>query len=261
MCSIHREETMRIRIKRKRASKGARALSTELRARGLNSRLLRTENSRYVQRASDLLINWGQTSLEGLNQNARRACDKLMCLQALEAANITTPEFTTDMETAKGWTEDGAVCCRTSLQGSGGNDIEIVTRPEDVVAAPLYTRYVKKKDEYRVHIFDGDVIDMQRKARRSSVEDEDVDWQIRSYANGFCFVRENVSLPDNCLAMCLEAIKELGLDFGAIDVIYNEHRDKYYILEINTAPGLEGQTIVSYADAIEKYIGEHNEEV
>jgi D-alanine-D-alanine ligase-like ATP-grasp enzyme len=39
------------------------------------------------------------------------------------------------------------------------------------------------------------------------------------------------------------------LDFGAIDIIYNESRDQAYVLEVNTAPGLTGQTIQSYADA------------
>lgn len=240
-------------------SKGARALNTELRNRGMNSRILHRDNSRFVQRATDVVINWGQTGMEGLNKKARNACNKLLCLSTLDVANINVPEFTTDMETAKEWAEDGAVCCRTSVESSGGEDIVIVLRPEDVVDAPLYTRYIKKKDEYRVHVFNGDVIDMQRKARRHAVEDEDVNWQVRSYANGFCFVRENVSLPDDAITMCLETIEALELDFGAIDLIYNEHRNKYYVLEVNTAPGLEGQTISSYAGAIEKYVETLNE--
>jgi D-alanine-D-alanine ligase-like ATP-grasp enzyme len=38
-----------------------------------------------------------------------------------------------------------------------------------------------------------------------------------------------------------------GLDFGAVDVIWNAQKEKPYVLEINTAPGLEGQTIADYA--------------
>ena len=38
-----------------------------------------------------------------------------------------------------------------------------------------------------------------------------------------------------------------GLTFGAIDVIWNEHQQKAFVLEINTAPGIEGTTVEKYA--------------
>ena len=37
-----------------------------------------------------------------------------------------------------------------------------------------------------------------------------------------------------------------GLTFGSVDVIYNEHRDKAYVLEVNTASGLSGETVDDY---------------
>jgi glutathione synthase/RimK-type ligase-like ATP-grasp enzyme len=37
-----------------------------------------------------------------------------------------------------------------------------------------------------------------------------------------------------------------GLDFGAVDVIWNERQQRAYVLEINSAPGLEGTTIDDY---------------
>ena len=46
------------------------------------------------------------------------------------------------------------------------------------------------------------------------------------------------------------AIKALGLDFGAVDIIYNEAEDQHYVLEVNTAPGLEGTTLQKYTEAI-----------
>jgi len=44
------------------------------------------------------------------------------------------------------------------------------------------------------------------------------------------------------------AIAALGLDFGAVDIIWNNHYQLATVLEVNTAPGLEGQTITDYAN-------------
>jgi D-alanine-D-alanine ligase-like ATP-grasp enzyme len=46
------------------------------------------------------------------------------------------------------------------------------------------------------------------------------------------------------------------LDFGAVDVIWNEKQQRAYVLEVNTAPGLEGQTVDDYARGIkENFLG------
>lgn len=245
---------MKIRFCRTGPSMGVRKLSTELRTRGWNSRILHTFNSRWRQRNEDVVINWGNTHRIGVNGSSHNAANKLRCLQLLHANGIPVPEFTTDIGLAMEWCKDTDVCCRTSLHGSGGVDIVIASQPEDVVRAPLYTKYIKKQDEYRVHVFNNEVIDVQRKASRTGVEV--VDWRVRNHANGFVFMREGVEVADDVAEMCKQAIIILGLTFGAIDLIYNAHYNKWWILEVNTAPGLEGQTIVSYADAIEKYIGE-----
>ena len=118
----------------------------------------------------------------------------------------------------------------------------------ELVNAPLYTRYVPKQDEYRVHVFGGRVIAVQRKARRNDVENPN--WRIRNHANGFVFAREGVVAPQQVIEQSIMAVAALGLDFGGVDVIFNRHRDTAYVLEINTACGLEGQTVNDYADAI-----------
>jgi D-alanine-D-alanine ligase-like ATP-grasp enzyme len=46
----------------------------------------------------------------------------------------------------------------------------------------------------------------------------------------------------------------LGLDFGAADVLFNARRNQAYVLEVNTAPGLEGQTVNDYAEAFKEMI-------
>jgi len=246
----------RVRIDRSSASRGSRALSEELRHRGVNSRLLHMQNSVYRQQASDLVINWGVTNKDrGINKNAHLACNKLRALCLMSLKDIPLPPFTTNIEKAWEWAEKGhTVVCRTTLRGSGGVGIVLATTKEEVVDAPLYTKYVKKTQEYRVHVFDGEIIDAQRKARDRSVPDDDVNWQIRNHSNGFVFVREGVNILDSVSDMCKQAIIALGLTFGAVDLIYNEHYNKWYVLEVNTAPGLEGITLDSYTNAIIKYM-------
>ena len=53
-------------------------------------------------------------------------------------------------------------------------------------------------------------------------------------------------------------LKELGLDFGAVDVIWNEHESKAYVLEINTAPGLEGSTVEDYKEFFNRAVTERS---
>lgn len=245
----------RIRFRRSSVSGGVASLSQELASRGLNSKLIRLENSNYSQRQEDVVINWGTAGSDGLNPShaVAAACNKRDCLHILRDNSIPIPDFTNNRAEAGNWIDEGSlVVCRTLLRGSAGNGIIIAEDKDSIVDAPLYTRYIKKRHEYRVHVFNGEVIDVQRKARSSSVEDADVDWRVRTHDNGFVFVREDVDVPQHVKSMCIDSVAGLGLHFGAVDIVHNERQNQFYVLEINTAPGLEGQTIISYADAIQR---------
>lgn len=147
------------------------------------------------------------------------------------------------------------VVCRTILNGHSGAGIVLASTEEELVDAPLYTEYIPKKEEYRVHVFNGEVIHVSRKARRKDVPDENVNWKIRNHNNGFIFQHENFELPDECNVQALLAVKDLGLDFGAVDIIWNDKQQKAYVLEVNTAPGIEGKTLDAYVNAFKKVMG------
>lgn len=143
------------------------------------------------------------------------------------------------------------IVCRTNLAGHSGDGIVIADNPSQLVDAPLYVQYIKKKDEYRVHCGknrDGNIesISIQRKARRIGFENPN--WRVRNHNNGFVFVRNEVYPPSSVIDAAHKALIATGLDFGAVDVIFNGDKEKAYVLEINTAPGLEGQTIIDYAN-------------
>ena len=47
------------------------------------------------------------------------------------------------------------------------------------------------------------------------------------------------------------AVEALGLDFGAVDIMY--HENTFYVLEVNTAPGLtRTRTLEAYANEIRR---------
>lgn len=115
---------------------------------------------------------------------------------------------------------------------------------------PLYTKYIKKSREFRVHIFRGRVIDVQEKRKRQEVPNDEVNYLIRNSHNGWVFCRDGVDCPDSILDLSIRAVSTLGLDFGAADIGWNDHYGRGYIFEVNTAPGLEGTTLDKYYEAI-----------
>lgn len=232
-------------------SRSAKALAKELGGRRVDLRLppQRGDNA--------ILINWGNVkealAWGDLVLNPARALKtvtnkKNFFLLMKEHDINLIPPFWLSREIPENMYP---IVCRTNLAGHSGDGIVMADSPSQLVDAPLYVRYIKKKDEYRVHVGkgrDGEVvqISLQRKARR--LDCKDPDWRVRNHANGFVFVRNEVKPPESVVEAAKSALRATGLDFGAVDVIWNEEQEKSYVLEINSAPGLEGQTITDYAN-------------
>jgi len=189
-----------------------------------------------------------------------RASNKLTCFRTLQDAGVSIPEFTTDHGVAANWLHEERVDVleRNHLRGHSGSGIVLrkaSTNGEDITQitpdCPLLVKYIKKQHEYRVHVFRGEVIDVQQKRKSREVPNEQVDYQIRNHSNGWIFARDAIDPPVASVSSnAVAAVHALGLDFGAVDVIYNAKADEAYVLEINTAPGLEGTTLDKYAEAI-----------
>lgn len=212
----------------------------------------------YRPYKNHLIVNWGNSTLPTwLNDNTTMlnrpsfvasAVNKLTCLQKLQRNNIPTVEFTTDYRTAFGWYAEGNnVIERHDIRGSQGRGIVVATETlnKDV---PMYTKFIEKAREYRVHVFKGKVIDIQQKKRRADTE-ELQDGVIKNVANGWVFCRDNITLPPEQInEVAIASINALGLDFGAVDILTKN--DQVFVLEINTAIGMEGATLTNYVNAI-----------
>lgn len=224
-------------------------------------------NGTYRVRQNDLVVNWGAHGIPNwwgqfalartLNrpQYVENCSDKIKTFDVLSASNIPCVPFTADRNVARAWLREhvaggrlNAVVCRTLTRANSGRGIVLAKTEQELVAAPLYTRYVPKEKEFRVHIFrNGGVIDVQEKRRTKEFVDEGHNKYIRNHPNGWVFCRDNVTVPDGVRNACEQAILALQLDFGAVDIGY--HRDLgVAIYEVNTAPGIEGQTLTNYAN-------------
>lgn len=249
----------------KMGSKSAQALAKALSDKAGRKVFQVDRESRTFQgRQRHLAINWGvgtppvwAASVGGFVNQHRSvaiASNKLATFNVLSnTVRQFLPEFTTEQAIAKGWYDSGeVVVCRTVLNGHSGAGIVIASSAANIalVPAPLYTKYVKKSKEFRVHVAFGQVIDTQEKRKRQEVPRENINFQIRSHANGWVFCREGIQKPEGLDALAIAAVSGLGLDFGAADIIFNERNNKLVVLEVNTAPGLEGGTVNSYCNAI-----------
>lgn len=221
----------------------------------MNIHRIKHEFSKFKGNPTKVLINWGSRQLPAelmkctiINHPdiVEPVQNKLACLRLLERADVRIPDYTTDQADVVHWLEQGCiVVCRKILRGHGGIGIVLATTIDEVVDAPLYTKYIKKQDEYRIHIINNKAFDVQKKAL--SYNEDKPNWKIRVHGNGFIYKRAGVMAPVDVMTQAKAAIKATSLDFGAVDVVWNQHQKKAYVLEINTAPGLEGTTVQNYA--------------
>ncbi len=232
------------------------------------------EGNSHVQ-----VINWGMSAeqanrdtnlgsriiyINTLNNpnHVKTAAHKIRSFERLSEAELPTCQWTTDITTAQDWLEmEYGVVERHRVTGHSGQGIRLVRDyDEGLQRAPLYTRYINKRAEYRVHVFRGRVIDFQQKRRRLSHDNPN--WQIRNHVNGWNFARTfspeiSDEVRSDIQLRAIQAVAAMALDFGAVDIV-TSGTDKPYILEVNTAPGLEGTTLYAYADAFANHYVQAN---
>lgn len=186
-----------------------------------------------------------------VNVQAGFYSDKKQFLRIFKS-DYTVP-WTDNFDEALKWVEEGQlVVARMKLNAHSGEGIVLVSKPEEMVAAPLYTKYIKKESEFRLHVnrINNDVV-IQQKRKKIDAPVNDDTFKIRNLKNGWVYTREDVRVPD-AVHRATQSIKDSPhfkqyIDFCALDVIYNKKSDSAYVLEMNLAPGLAGQTVRDYA--------------
>lgn len=266
--------TTRIAILPYGPSESCVALRNALQARfagnnNFNVRLLRSsDNSVFRGRNGDIIINYGNRSAPAerfgtahvINSQSalNNAANKLNALNTMSRAGVSVVPYTTDRTTAIGWSATGdMVYARTTLNGHSGEGIEVITQDNmgNMPVAPLYTKGITgQRREWRIHVFDGVITHVQVKRRRNGyAEDPNYREDVRNHSTGWIYATENINPSQAVLRNAVEAVRAMGLDFGAVDVI--SHRDNAWVLEVNTAAGLQADTtMTAFVNALDVYI-------
>lgn len=212
-------------------------------------------------KVGDAIVNWGTSTWGDIKPMGvpklvntvaaiAQASNKLHAFGSLSGKQLSTVPWTANQDVVKEWQTDGAtIVVRKMLTGHSGAGIIILEKGDELIDAPLYTKYIFKVREYRVHATRLKAFDTQQKIRDPNQEPKT--WKVRSHENGFIFARNNITPSDQRDQLAVAAIQCLGLDFGAVDIV-EDKKGNFYVLEVNTAPGLEGQTVDSYVNALQE---------
>ena len=281
----------------------ARAVSQQV----SNGKLLSTTSTRSIPQ-TDVLVNFGLRNIDRDRSNVRtilnypvavhRASNKFTFFTTLRPSiGEFLPEFYTDKSQAifHAVNSNSGIVVRHTVNGHGGEGIQVITADEmqtasDIPDAPLYTLLIKKRREYRIHIGRNStgsyLLDITRKIHRDGIPITERG-HVWNHGTGHIFTRESVlrdyssGLLGSMIRVCKNAARILDLNFVAFDVVVEAGRplesSNIYLLEANTAPGLEGFALKRYCEfftktetgehvqpfieALEQYMSQPNEEV
>jgi glutathione synthase/RimK-type ligase-like ATP-grasp enzyme len=216
-------------------------------------------------RRSGIVINWGKSTIPQWRINNAPynpigavgiASNKIETLQACNRAGVPHVPFTTDRRVAANWLSSGEckiVYCRTIIRGYGGAGIVLARKPEELVNAPLYTKGIKKDREFRIHVMNGQVIFQQEKKMMAKERRPDgFNSHVRNHANGWVFTDQNLDVPAAVVQVAARAVLCCGLDFGAVDCIWNNDSGAH-VLEVNTAIGMQPKLANIYAAKLKEF--------
>ena len=173
---------------------------------------------------------------------------KLVQYEYFKANTIPALEFTDLPYVAGQWLEEGnTVIARTLLNGSCGNGIVVCNPGDAFVPAPVYTKYKKKKREFRVHMFKDNVVVCLEKKLKKGCESS----KIRNHKNGYVFCSlPPEHYPAGLRELAIQAASVTSSDFRGVDIGFNESLNDLFVIEVNSGPGIEGSNINRYVETI-----------
>jgi len=178
--------------------------------------------------------------------------NKLFQYEWFAANEVPALSFTTSASQCSQWLQEGqTVFARTLTRASEGKGIVVLEPQSKLVAAPVYSLYRKKKKEFRVHVFKEQVVQVLEKRKRKEFTGER-ETKIRNTANGYVFCSENVIEPPGIRELALKAAQVTSSSFKGVDIGFNEKLNELFVIEVNSAPGIQGSNVQRYIEAMVK---------
>lgn len=216
-------------------------------------------------RRLDILIRWGTTrrvayvpEIRTINmrQALQNNASKFEALEQFDRSGLRVPGFSRD------WSSLEFPIMGRADSRMQGRDVKVYHQERDIIElgeSDYYIDLIPKVAEYRAHVVDNRIIKASQKVRNDEVWDEEehgpipeYDPFVWNYETGWTF--RNVRMEHPCINMAISAVSVLQLDFGAVDIIVGENGNGY-ILEVNTAPGLDDANLRRYGVALAEAAG------
>lgn len=173
-----------------------------------------------------------------LNGNAGKA-DKYEQMDIMKRGGVVVPSFWPASERP-----DRFPLLGRKRKHKGGTDIRVILQAEHLgwaqqAGSQFWVEYIPFTHEYRVWIFRDRHLGTYTKVMAYPEMFKKVGC---NHKNGFAFKLVNSEfVPRPAVDAAILAVKSLKLDFGAVDIIQGKD-GKFYVLEVNTAPGVENST-------------------
>lgn len=245
--------------------------STSKTARLMADRLHMRHGSRVPPEGTTKCICWGNSmprlkrsthrrltdgSIEFINNpfKVRENADKFKAMRKMHEHGVSVPPSCT-AEEFRARERTGVPGMRLPIVGrtrthQGGSGFFYCETLDDMrralrSGAHHFMNYIDKVDEFRVHVFQGEVVRISRKI--PNPEETRHNDRIRSHNRGWIFEdwrikgkrleRPNRYIPEAQQQTCIDAVSAVGLDFGAVDIVVDAN-ETAYVLEVNSGPSL-----------------------
>lgn len=200
-------------------------------------RLAEESSDINITRTSNGDVNWGRARANTqLNPDISNATNKRLMRELFREHDVPMPKLYTDHE-AHALAKQGETILGRPDNHTKGRGFWLVRSNASFMRALRGTRkkrgathfmeYIDAPREYRVHVFLDKSIRISEKA--FFIDDNGKKaYTTAKPTHNVKHVRKAAK----------QAVKALGLDFGAVDILAND--DECWVLEVNTAPGLGG---------------------
>ena len=188
--------------------------------------------------AAEAVVSWG-VPVSGdrptLNGNAARL-NKLEQLVKLQEAGVRVPRFYLGDINPLNVIKFPLLARR--LNHVDGTDIMPVLQAEEMpwrrtAGADFFTEYVPRAEEIRVFVYRRQHLATYRKVLHDASLYREIGCTHR---NGFEFEYQDAEIEE-ATVLAARAVQALELDFGAVDILKGTDGN-WYVLEVNTAPGV-----------------------
>jgi len=172
------------------------------------------------------------------------AADGLKSLQVLQKRGVPCVEPLVHPEP-----KDYPVVGRKLRNHIAGKTLKILTEPGEE-SFKYYTRYREIDREFRVHVFEGQVLKAFRKVPRS----DNPDPKIRTSEKGWGYKKVNwQKYYSKGTEVAVMATGALGLTYAGVDIARDSDGD-WFIIEVNTGPSLNTKTLPLYASRFNAHL-------